>query len=107
MKKYVQISVAKKLKLLNEHCLGTEWKSLDQKKWCLHCGRDFTGHSVRVYKDEDPGLWLECGTPECDGSPIDWADYPWWAENHPATKGRKSARRRIDQITESGDPERN
>lgn len=102
-KKYVEISPEEKLALLKEHAIGAEWQSLDDRKWCLHCESEFTGHSVRVYRDNDPGVWLECGTPDCDGSPVDWANYPWWDENHPETK----ARDRIDEATGPGDPEQN
>jgi hypothetical protein len=79
MRKYIDISAAKKLRLLNDHSLfvGAEWTHLDQTKWCLHCDKEFSGHSVRVY-EEGGQVWLECGTPGCDGSPIDWANEPWW-----------------------------
>ncbi len=106
MKEYVQIGSAEKLKLLNEHS-STTWKSLDETKWCLHCGCQFTGHAVRVYRDDEPGLWLECGTPDCDGSPIDWADYPWWDENLPKNKGRDEAMEKLKNATQSGNPEQN
>jgi len=107
MKQYVEITAAAKLKLLNKHSMGKNWKSLGETRWCLHCESQFTGHSVRVYRDEDPELWLECGTPGCDGSPIDWADYPWWDENHPKTKAENKALNSLSYITESGNPEKN
>jgi hypothetical protein len=107
MKKYVEIGDNEKLNLLNEHSIGN-WKSLEEKKWCLHCESQFTGRSVRVYKDKDPGLWLECGTPDCDGSPIDWADYPWWDGNHPKTKAQDAAMTKFDRvIAKAKKPERN
>ncbi len=106
MKKYIEISPSEKLKLLNEHSMGTNWKSLDESKWCLHCEAQFTGHSVRVYK-EDGEIWLECGTPDCDGSPIDWADYPWWDENDPRTKAKDKAMEKLSDITDSEHPEQN
>ena len=86
MTHYVTLPHNKKLNLLRNHSLGCDWPDLDQEHWCLHCRRKFSGHSVRVWQDDNGSLWLECGTPECDGSPIDWAPYPWWDENHPATK---------------------
>ena len=52
----------------------------------MHCEKKFNGHAVRVWQSKDGSLWLECGTPDCDGSPIDWAPYPWWDPKHPATK---------------------
>jgi len=106
MTNYVQLNPAEKLKLLNEHCLGEKWKSLDETRWCLHCESEFTGHSVRVYKDATGGLWLECGTPDCDGSPIDWAEFPWWDENHPSTKARAEMDP-LDDLPESEHPENN
>ncbi len=106
MSTYIKISASKKLKLLNEHSVGTTWKSLDDSKWCLHCQATFTGHSVRVYR-ENGEMWLECGTPGCDGSPIDWADYPWWDGKHPETKARDKAVKKLAKITKSNLPERN
>ncbi len=84
MTDYIELPHNKKLNLLRDH--DGDWPNLDHEKWCLHCGKKFNGHSVRVWKDDQGSLWLECGTPECDGSPIDWADYPWWDESHPLTK---------------------
>ena len=95
MTEYVSLSHNKKLNLLRDHSMGCEWPNLEQEHWCLHCESKFDGHSVRVWKDVAGQLWLECGTPGCDGSPIDWAPYPWWDENHPATRQfLKSSKRR-------------
>lgn len=98
-KQYVEISATEKLALLQKHSMGEQWTSLDETKWCLHCNKQFSGHSVRVYQDGDPGLWLECGTPDCDGSPIDWADYPWWDENHPKVKAQDAAFQKFERAT--------
>ena len=86
MTNYVELPYNKKLNLLRAHSLGCDWPDLDQEHWCLHCRKKFSGHSVRVWQDKSGSLWLECGTPGCDGSPIDWAPYPWWNPKHPATK---------------------
>jgi hypothetical protein len=86
MSDYVELPFNKKLNLLNAHDISGEWTSLDETRWCLHCRKRFTGRQARVWKDKQGRLWLECGTPGCDGSPIDWAPYPWWDENHPATR---------------------
>ena len=59
----------------------------------MHCGQKFSGHAVRVWQDKEGSLWLECGTPGCDGSPIDWAPYPWWDPKHPATKEQLKKRK--------------
>jgi len=86
MTKYVDLPHNKKLNLLRDHSMGCDWPDLDQEHWCLHCEKKFSGHSARVWQAKDRSLWLECGTPGCDGSPIDWAPYPWWNPKHPATK---------------------
>ena len=89
MTNYISLPHNKKLNLLREHSFGCDWPDLEHTNWCLHCGRKFDGLSVRVWQAKDGSLWLECGTPDCDGSPIDWAPYPWWDPKHPETKARK------------------
>jgi hypothetical protein len=32
---------------------------------------------VRVFHEGDD-LMLACGTPNCGGSPLEWASEPWW-----------------------------
>ena len=86
MTDYVELPYNKKLNLLRDHSMGCDWPNLDQEHWCLHCRKKFNGHSVRVWRSKDNRLWLECGTPDCDGSPIDWAPVPWWDPRHPAMK---------------------
>ncbi|MBL9168003.1 MAG: hypothetical protein JNN07_09705 [Verrucomicrobiales bacterium] len=71
--------------MLQEHAFGVEWPNLNHKNWCLHCEKEFEGRSVRVLQVSGGGFYLECGTPGCDGSPIDWAPYPWWDPEHPVT----------------------
>ena len=94
MTNYVSLPYNKKLNLLRAHGIGCDWPNLEQEQWCLHCSQKFDGHSVRVWQDARGELWLECGTPGCDGSPIDWAPYPWWDETHPETKKFLKATRR-------------
>ncbi len=89
MTDYVSLPHNKKLNLLREHSLGCEWPNLEQEHWCLHCGQKFSGLAARVWQAQDGSLWLECGTEGCDGSPIDWAPYPWWDPKHPETKAQK------------------
>jgi hypothetical protein len=89
MSQYVSLPHNKKLNLLRVHSLGCEWPDLDQEHWCLHCRKKFNGHSVRVWQDSKGALWLECGTAGCDGSPIDWAPYPWWDKKHRESSRRK------------------
>ena len=98
-KEYIEISSAEKLALLQKHSIGAKWENLEDTKWCLHCESQFTGHSARVYKDHDPGLWLECGTEGCNGSPIDWAEYPWWDENHPMSRAADAEMEKLEEET--------
>ncbi len=94
--KYVSLPFNKKLNLLRAHSAGCDWPDLDQEQWCLHCSKKFTGHSARVWQDDAGSLWLECGTPGCDGSPIDWAPFPWWdakRSKKKSTKKQKPTRR--------------
>jgi hypothetical protein len=106
MSLYVELPYNKKLNLLRDHSMGCDWPNLDQEHWCLHCGKKFSGLSARVWQDKSGSLWLECGTPKCDGSPIDWAPYPWWDPKHPATrealKQSRKARRKRSQKMEDG-----
>jgi hypothetical protein len=92
--KYVSLPFNKKLNLLREHSMGCDWPDLDQQHWCLHCRKKFSGHSARVWQDSEGALWLECGTPDCDGSPIDWAPVPWWDPKHPENKKSQNQKRK-------------
>jgi len=75
--KYESVTEKQKLQVLREHLEEIRWKSLDEKAWCLHCDKQFAGKDVRVYRDGGD-LFLGCGTPGCDKSPLDWARQPWW-----------------------------
>ena len=90
--KNISLPHNKKLNLLRAHSVGCDWPDLDQENWCLHCSQKFNGHSVRVWQDAEGRLWLECGAPDCDGSPIDWAPFPWWDPEHPAAKRHKRSK---------------
>jgi hypothetical protein len=98
MMHYVSLPFNKKLNLLRLHSMGCHWPNLEQEHWCLHCGQKFSGHSVRVWQDAEGSLWLECGTPGCDGSPIDWAPFPWWDPKYPEAKGRAKKPRAKSRI---------
>ena len=74
---YVTLDDETKLKLLQLHSFQAPFPTLAKKNWCLHCEQQFDGYSVRVWEGGAGALWLECGTEGCNGSPIDWAPYPW------------------------------
>jgi len=50
--------------------------------WCLHCGRSFRVKDVRKVCYGRDGWFAECPN-ECDGSPMDWARFPWWDPDVP------------------------
>lgn len=73
------------VKLFNEHAVkGADVSDPDAEIWCLHCDKAFKVRDVRVVRDPSQarifreGVYLECGTPGCDGSPLDWSSSPWW-----------------------------
>jgi hypothetical protein len=97
MKKEIEIGAAEKLKLLQSHSMGLLWESLGDTKWCLQCDSKFTGHSAHVYQDRRGECWLKCGNPKCCGTPVYWANYPWWNPAHPETKKEQVE---IEQVRE-------
>jgi hypothetical protein len=97
---YVTLEDPAKLKLLQDHALGISWKKLSDRKWCLHCEKEFEGRTARVWRDAAGEHWLECGTPGCDGSPIDWAEYPWWNPSDPLTKAWRKLERQPGETPE-------
>ena len=69
----LQISVEEKLKLLNQLDRWREWKSLDDRRLCLGCGRLFNGHEVEMITSEgDSTVELHCPTRNCQSIPLDW-----------------------------------
>lgn len=82
---YITVPDCTKLELLRNYALSVEWPDLDQENWCLRCEQAFSGRSVKLLRSRTGEILLECGTPGCDGSPIEWAPHPWWDESHPTT----------------------
>jgi hypothetical protein len=85
--KYIKFNDEEQLQALNRHALfhNHEWKSLEDIRYCCHCDKSFTGRQVKFWKSGltreqggmEDGLWAECGTEGCDGSPLDWSLKPW------------------------------
>ena len=52
-----------------------EWRSLDDKRYCLVCGKIITGRQIQVAGDtRSDGLQrLNCPTERCNSIPMDWA----------------------------------
>jgi hypothetical protein len=52
-----------------------EWHSLDDKRYCLVCGKIITGRQIQVTVDAsgDGSQRLNCPTERCSSIPMDWA----------------------------------
>jgi hypothetical protein len=52
-----------------------EWHSLDDKRFCLVCGKIVTGRQIQVAGDTrgDGPLRINCPTERCNSIPMDWA----------------------------------
>ena len=52
-----------------------EWRSLDDKRFCLVCGKITTGRQIQVQGGtrRDGPLRLNCPTERCNSIPMDWA----------------------------------
>jgi hypothetical protein len=69
----LQLSVEEKLKLLNQLDRWREWRSLEDQRLCLGCGRLFDGHEVETTTNEgDSAVELHCPTRSCQSIPLDW-----------------------------------
>lgn len=85
---------AVKLEILNEHVpyTGFEWKTLDEVRYCTHCGKRFTGHEVRFKRHQYryPGQTLPiCPTRRKDGEYCMSSPGFWWKgrNKHPLIGG--------------------
>ena len=52
-----------------------EWRSLDDKRYCLVCGKIITGRQIQVAGSTggNGSLRLNCPTEQCNSIPMDWA----------------------------------
>jgi hypothetical protein len=48
------------------------WHSLDEKRYCLVCGKIITGQEVRVTGGENGPLRVSCPTEHCNAIPMKW-----------------------------------
>jgi len=69
------LSDAEKLAVLRSLDQFREWPSLDEKRYCLVCGKIITGRQIQVAGDtRGDGLQrLNCPTARCNSIPMDWA----------------------------------
>lgn len=71
----VALSDAEKLEALRRLDQFREWRSLDDKRFCLVCGKIVTGRQIQVAGDTrgDGPLRVNCPTERCNSIPMDWA----------------------------------
>lgn len=71
----VALSESEKLEALRRLDQFREWRSLDDKRFCLVCGKIVTGRQIQVAGDirGDGPLRANCPTERCNSIPMDWA----------------------------------
>jgi hypothetical protein len=69
------LSDAQKLAALRTLDQFREWHSLDEKRYCLVCGKIITGQQIQVTGGTpgDGPQRLNCPTERCSSIPMDWA----------------------------------
>ncbi|PYL59276.1 MAG: hypothetical protein DMF31_07390 [Verrucomicrobia bacterium] len=70
----IKLSDADKLDVLRRLDQFRQWRSLDEKRFCLVCGKIITGQLIQVAggtRGNGP-LRLSCPTERCNSIPMDW-----------------------------------
>jgi hypothetical protein len=70
----VNLSDPDKLDVLRALDQFRQWRSLDEKRYCLVCGKIITGRQIEVAggtRSDEP-LRLSCPTAQCNSIPMDW-----------------------------------
>jgi hypothetical protein len=70
----IKLSDGDKLEALRRLDQFRPWHSLDQKRYCLVCGKIITGEQIKVGGDTGGNgpLQLSCPTESCHSIPMDW-----------------------------------
>jgi len=68
------LSDADKLETLRRLDQFRQWRSLDEKRYCLVCGKIITGQQIQVAGGirGNGSLTLNCPTERCKSIPMDW-----------------------------------
>jgi hypothetical protein len=68
------LSDAERLDALRRLDQFREWRSLDDTRYCLVCGKIITGQRIQVAGDTRGNglLQLSCPTQRCNSIPMDW-----------------------------------
>ena len=70
----IMLSDEEKLDIMRRLDQFRQWRSLDQKRYCLVCGEMITGREIQVIESacgETP-LRIVCPTKHCDAMLIEW-----------------------------------
>jgi hypothetical protein len=70
----IALSETDKLDALRRLDQFRQWRSLDEKRFCLVCGKIITGRQIQI-AGGTPGngpLRLSCPTERCNSIPMDW-----------------------------------
>jgi hypothetical protein len=70
----ITLSDEEKLDALGRLDHFRQWHSLDQKRYCLVCGKMITGREIQVIESArgEAPLRMVCPTQHCDAMPIEW-----------------------------------
>jgi hypothetical protein len=70
----IALSDSDKLDALRRLDQFRQWHSLDDKRFCLVCGKIITGRQIQITGDirGDGSLRLSCPTEQCNSIPMDW-----------------------------------
>ena len=68
------LSAADKLDTLRRLDQFRQWRSLDEKRYCLVCGKIITGRQIKVAGGTrgNASLRIKCPTERCNSIPMDW-----------------------------------
>ena len=69
-----KLSDNEKLEALRRLDQFLQWPSLEEKRYCLVCGKIITGQKIQVVGGTrgNGALWLNCPTEGCNSIPMDW-----------------------------------
>jgi hypothetical protein len=68
----INLSDEDKLEVLQRLDQFRLWHSLDEKRYCLVCGKLITGQEVHVSGGENGPLRVSCPTEHCNAIPMNW-----------------------------------
>ena len=70
----IKLSDEERLNILRRVDEFRQWRSLDEKRYCLVCGEMITGRQIQVigHTHGNAQLRLSCPTEHCKATPIEW-----------------------------------